>query len=141
MKPEGSSHFYQVSDVTPARELELSLIKHGNNYEHGRIGAEIANAIVVNRLGFADLILAEPAKGGKGLYSKDGRVVVQSRLLVNLPESWWKKVILRQFAQMVRKLNVDFRYTSGAKFLYAVLSFSDSRGITSLIAEVLPRRV
>ena len=141
LKPEGSSHFYQVSDVTPTRELELSLIKHSNNYEHGRIGAEIANAIVVNRLGYADLILAEPAKGGKDLYSKDGRVVVQSRLLVNLPESWWKKVILRQFAQMVRKLNVDFRYTSGAKVGYAVLSFSDRRGITSLIAEVLPRRV
>lgn len=139
LRPEGSSRFYRISDVTPLRELELFLIKYGNKYEIGRIGAEIAHAIIDKRFGCSDLILAEPAKGGKDLYSKDGRVAVQSRMLVHLPKSSWETEIQRQFEQMVKKLGVDFGYTRSAEVGYAVLSFSAANGITSLIAEVLPR--
>ena len=136
LRPENASRFYQVTSVQPLRELEMSLIRLGNNYEHGRVGAEIAGAVLTQKFGCPDVILAEPARGGKDLYSKDKSVVVQSRLLVYLPESWWRAEIQRQLKQMVRKLKVDFSYTSQAKLGYAVLSFIREGRIKALIAEV-----
>jgi hypothetical protein len=79
------------------------------------------------------------AKGGKDLFTKDGTVIAQSRLLAHYGQSWLNSQIQRHMKQMTRKLRVDFRYNRKAEVGYAVLSVLYVDEVKSLVAEIRPR--
>jgi len=84
------------------------------------------------------LVLEEPGRTGKDLYSIDRSVVVQARLARRIPPSMdW--LVEKEMMQMSGKLQSDFRWTKEAKVGYAVLSFYQFGRIRSLIAEVARR--
>jgi hypothetical protein len=130
------STMHLVRDVRPRRELEKLMLKHGNNYEVGRLGAEIAYTLLGQKFGIEDLVLNEPAKGGKDLQSSDLRVAVQSRLLVHYEPGWLEWIIRKELKQMVKKLRIDFGYTRKARIGYAVFSFLEDGELKSLVAQV-----
>jgi hypothetical protein len=70
-----------VNDIKLARDTERYYLIRGRKYDIGRIGAEIAFTIATRVLGLGDVVLSEPFKGGKDLYTKDREAVIQSRLL------------------------------------------------------------
>lgn len=136
----GVERAYLVNRIEPIRTLERQMLRHGLNYEIGRMGAEISYAIISKKFGCSNLVLSEPARGGKDLHSLDYAVAVQSRLLggYNQKTPEWK--IRAQLRKMIRKLKIDFWYTKRARVGYAVLSYWERGGIQSVVAEVIPVR-
>lgn len=120
----------QVVQVTVRRRLESAMLQSVATYAHGRLGAEIAYAIAVTNLGLRDVVLFEPSIGGKDLYTKDGVVMIQARLLTEpgpLQHDRLRRTIRNQVAQLIRKLEQDFIHNADAKMGYAILSFLDPR--------------
>lgn len=108
-------------------------------YAHGRIGAEIAYAAAIKQLGLRQLILSEPSAGGKDLYTKDGQVMVQARLLTKpgpLQPGRPRRTLRTHAGRMVRKLRQDFTYNREARVGYAVLSFLNPK-TDSVVATIL----
>ncbi len=128
-----------VEGIGPLRPLEQSMLRHGNNYEHGRLGSEIAYTILQRKFGHDDFVIMEPAKGGKDLFTRDGKAIAQSRLLVHYGYSWLNSQIQRHLKQMTRKLRVDFGYNRKAEVGYAVLSVLYGSEIKSLVAQIRPQ--
>ncbi len=129
-----------VESVKPLRKLEAEMVNHGSNYETGRLGAEIAYAIVGEKFGYKQSVLQEPARKGVDIYTRDRKVVVEARFIIKVEPDDLKTQIERDMMQMVRKLRRDFRYNSEAVVGYAVLSYLDGEYIRSLVAEVDPQR-
>jgi hypothetical protein len=69
-----------IRNATLNSELESQTAVTDSDYARGRIGAEIAYRLARARLGLNDLILEEPSRGGKDLYSIDRRIILQARL-------------------------------------------------------------
>jgi len=134
---------YQVEETKPLRQLERTIIQQGNKYDSGRIGAEIAYAVSKDKLGLKELVIVEPAKGGKDLYTKDGKVVIQARMLragdqpARRP---WSETLQYELNQMVWKLvKQDFPNNPLVNRGYAMLSYTDSADIIStVVLEVIP---
>jgi hypothetical protein len=135
---------YQIEGTKPLRMLERVIIQRGNKYDSGRIGAEIAYAISKCKFGLEEIVLVEPAKGGRDLYTRDGRAVMQSRMLrmTDQPFGRPRSEILRyELDQMIWKLTMqDFPNNPSARVGYAMLSYSDGADlITTTVLEVLHR--
>ncbi len=136
VEPGGIEKKFCIKNIRLLRPMERAIIKHGNYYENGRIGAEISYAIVRSKLGVDDLILNEPAKGGTDLYTQDRKILVESRLVAGAkPSRLWDQISL-DLGKMTRKLRTDFRYNPGAEIGYIVLSYVNSGRLNSLVAEL-----
>jgi hypothetical protein len=129
-----------VVDMALKRELERSLLAHGGKYDLGRLGAEIAYTIAVEVLALKGIVLREPSLGGKDLFSKDGQVVIQTRLLARTryeSTEQFKADLRGEMARLIRKLVQDFAYNSGATTGYAILTYvRGSQNPRSLIFEI-----
>ena len=129
-----------VRKVESVRELERSILKHGTNYSVGRLGAEIAYCVATRILGLRRVILNEPSRGGKDLFTLDNAAVIQSRLLTRTQfKAGQQRVfdIRRELQRMVRKLGQDFRYNPAAIVGYAIISYlTRTNEIQSIVAEV-----
>ncbi len=123
-----------VENTSLLRPTERAIVKHGNYYENGRVGAEISYAIVRRILGVDNLLLNEPAKGGTDLYTQDRKILVESRLIADTkPSRLWDQISL-DLAKMTRKLRTDFRCNPGAEIGYIVLSYVNRGRLNSLVA-------
>jgi hypothetical protein len=136
----GASQIYQISQVTLTRELEQSILESDSTYDIGVVGSEIAYTIGEKNLGLTGIQMPPVSQGGADLYTQDGTVVMQARMLAN-PLSLGdnlQTVLSGQLQSMVNKLNTDFQYHPGATTGYAVLSYVDpTTGVVkALIAEV-----
>jgi hypothetical protein len=126
-----------IGDVRLLRILEKRMEFQGTAYDHGRLGAEIAYAAAKDLLRRSDIVIAEPSRGGKDLYSKDGRVVIQARMLVRTRDftpSRRKSEVSRNLKNLLTKLNQDFHYNDSASCGLAVLTFVDGSGIIKIIS-------
>lgn len=112
------------------------MIDHADFYESGRIGAEITYSILKKKLGVNNLILNEPGRGGPDLKTTDNRVVAESRFLVEVKASDLEAQLLRDLAQMTRKLRREFRYNPKIELGYAVTSFLRKGTVKSFVIEV-----
>ena len=116
------------------------MVEAGSKYDHGRGGAEIAYTVATDRLGLKDVVLVEPSRGGKDLYTGDGRVVIQARMLTDrdvLSSSKLGDTLQAQFVDMVSKLKEDFRYNPLMTNGYGILSYVEDDGnVTTIIVEV-----
>lgn len=128
--------------VKLVRILEQRMEQMGTAYDHARLGAEIAYTAASELLKLEGITLFEPSRGGKDLYSKDGRVVIQARMLVRTREfapTPLKDELSRNLKNLLAKLEQDFRHNASAKFGLAVLTFLDHKGTLKLISYLKAR--
>ncbi|MDA4119380.1 MAG: hypothetical protein OK436_02225 [Thaumarchaeota archaeon] len=130
-----------VPDISAVREAECLLIEHGRKYQLGRIGAEIAYAIANRILHLNEVVLNEPSRGGKDLFTRDGLVVIQSRLLTRTLVTGKGEPLLtirRELSRLIGKLSQDFEYTPEAEKGYAILTYlTKSLGVRAIVVELL----
>ena len=96
-----------VLDVIPRRSMEWKMLDHGNAYDHGIIGAEVAYAIASRMLMTDQLLMREPAMGGSDLVSRDGSTAVEARMLAGVSQkdsTYFKTEVRPHMQQMVGRL-------------------------------------
>ena len=131
-----------IDSVKLSRRLEQVMLLNGSSYDQGRIGAEIAYLCGVSFLRLRNLIIEEPSKGGKDLYTSDRTVSIQARMLREAPSRRSGNVISAELLNLVRKLGQDFRHNPAMRFGYAILSFvSLENEIKTLVLRVPNRGV
>jgi len=138
----GASQVYQISQVTINRELEQSILKSDSKYDIGIVGTEIAYTIGEKNLGLTDIQMPAVSQGGADLYTQDGTVVMQARMLANpldLGDNL-QTVLGGQLQSMVAKVTEDFPYHPSATTGYAVLSYVDpASGVVKTLVAVVQR--
>jgi hypothetical protein len=115
-----------ISDVNLQSSSDKFVLSHGSNYDLGRLGAEVAYTIAKEILSLKDTVLNEPSQGGRDLFTKDGKVVIQARLLARTKYESTEDLsrdLRRELAKLVRKIDQDFRFNSAASVGYAILSY------------------
>jgi hypothetical protein len=143
----GVSQTWQISQVTLNRQFETNLLDSSSNYAHGRLGAEIAYAVAIDRIGLTDVVMGEPSQGGPDLWTQDGGTVQEARFLtssagasLNGPDAL-NELLETQLTQMVNRIsNTDFITNPTAIVGYAILTYLDGSGnLHTLVLEVLKR--
>ncbi len=139
---DGAYRVYSIDEVNPLRQLEHDMIDHGSTYDLGRIGAEIAYTVADRKLNLKNIILEEPSRGGKDLYTADRQVVIQARMLADpndLAPAKLKSTLGGQLSDLIGKLKEDFDNNHSAHIGYAILSYLDpsTKVVTTIIVEVL----
>ncbi len=136
----GVSKVFQIDKVSLLRQVEQDMRDSSSNYPHGRLGAEIAYT-VAGKLGIKGVVLQDPALGGADLFTKDGLVVIEARMLTDTdgaPMPQIRAELRDQLNQMLGRLNSDFGYYKSAKTGYAILSYLDAQGsIRTIVLQVL----
>jgi hypothetical protein len=140
VKVDWAGRAFFVKKVTPRRGLEAMMVQHADFYETGRIGAEIAYSILKDKLEMKNLILNEPGRAGPDLRTRDGRVLAESRFIIEIAPDEQSAQISRDLAQMTRKTRREFRRNPEAEVGYAVISFLRDANINSMVVEVASRR-
>src|SRR5437867_1803789 len=139
--PGRYSAAYAIDDIEFVRNLEKTMLQNGNTYDAGRLGAEIAYVVATSKLGLKDLILVEPSKGGRDLYTRDGTVAIQARFLtVRLPANQLKPLIQNALFDLSRKLQEDYKNQDKMIRGYAILSYVDTDGTVKIIILEVPRQ-
>ena len=116
------------------------MLYHGSTYVVGRLGAEIAYVIADRKLGLKDIVLEEPSKGGRDLYTRDNTVAIQARLLVNIPPDQLEKTIQGELFSLREKLRQDYANQPDMRDGYAILSYVDTDGMVRTIILEVPRQ-
>jgi len=137
----GVSEIYTLDKVDVLRQTENSILSSGESYPVGRVGAEIAYTVAAQKLGLTDVVLNDPAQGGADLFTKDGKSVIEARMLsstTGATQDQLTKVLLPELNSMVGRLNSDFKTYPPADHGYAILSYLDEHGvIKTIVLEVL----
>ena len=131
---------FLVRDVRPHRNLEQMLVQHADCYETGRVGAEVAYSILKTKLGICDLVIHEPGRGGPDLQTRDGRILAESRFIVQVEPSQLESQVLKDLAQMTRKTRREFRRNPDSEVGYTVITFFEAGKINSLAIEMASPR-
>jgi len=117
------------------------MLRNGATVDAGRIGAEIAYTVCTRELGLKDVVLVDPTRVGPDLFSKDGKVVVQARMLT-ATEEWdsvtVKREVQTQLKDLVRQLARDFRRTPNPTTGYAVLTYVDNDHMIKTVVFEVP---
>jgi hypothetical protein len=98
---------YQIDNVVMVRNLEKAMFAGGSSYDRGRIGAEIAYVIADKNLGLKNIVLEEPSKGGRDLYTQDNTVAIQARLLRDFTQGSREQLIQQALFDLSDKLQQD----------------------------------
>jgi len=137
---KGISDVFLVDRVELLRDHEKVLVSSGRNYHIGRVGAEIAYTIALQKFGCENLVIEEPAKGGTDIHSRDLRVAVEARLMSHIRPATLGFEISRQMERLSHKVRSDFRRTPAATVGYAIFSYVEFGEIRSIIAQIMPER-
>ena len=125
-----------IDSVVPNRELERTMAYHGSSNDVGRIGAEIAYSVAKEKLGLKDVLMNEPARPGTDLFTKDGKVVMQARMLQRTADETSGQMgtdVETQLMALIGQLGIDFKNHTEATAGYAILSYIDSDGVIKTI--------
>lgn len=138
---KGQVNAFEVESVDPNRQLEKAMMVSASTYDLGRLGSEIAYTVGKQNLGLGDLVIAEPSRGGPDLYTADGNVVIQARMLTvtehDKSPQQIQAAIGSQMADMNRELKTSFRITPSAKVGYLILSYLDPQdNIKTIVLQV-----
>ena len=124
------------------RQLEKTMLASGSEYDLGRLGAEIAYTIANEKLGLRDVVIVEPSQRGADLFTKDGQVVMQARLLRSTQYADPKDlgvIFQSQLADLAEQLKVSFKLNPSAHTGYVMLSYLDNQGNIRTIVVEAPR--
>ena len=126
-----------VADVRILGSTELSVFSHPSTYQCGRLGAEVSYLISTSKLGLRDVVIEEPASGGRDLHTKDGAVSIQSRLLNEVAPEILAPAAQIEMYKLVSKVKQDFLFNETMKRGFAILSLkSGRRSLQSVVVEV-----
>jgi hypothetical protein len=120
------------------RETEREMLRSRYRYPHGRLGTEIAHAISSRELGFHDLVLNDPAKGGPDMTAENGEVLFENRLVVitvAMGPKACEQQLLFQIDRLKRRVQSDLAYYRKAKRGFAILTYLNLRGLRSMVLE------
>jgi hypothetical protein len=130
---------YQIDSVVMVRDLEKAMLEKGGTYDLGRLGAEIAYAAGDKELGLSNLVIEEPAKGGRDLYTQDNTVAIQARLLTDFTGSTRETLVQHALFDLADKLQEDYQNQSQMRDGYAILSYLGADGTLKTIILEVPR--
>ena len=129
-------------EVRIRRRLERAMLVDGSSYDHGRLGVEIAYSIMRRLCHTGEFVVPEPSRGGKDLYSTEGRTIVQARLLYDFRQfrpHTIEEVLLAQLKSLLRKLGQDFAYNPKASAGFAALSYVNrDSGLRTILVQRRP---
>lgn len=138
---QDASRTLVVANVEARRHSERAMLEHGRKYDLGRVGAEIAYAIATKILLLKQVVLNDPSKGGKDLFTRDETVVIQSRLLARTQYERLDELqseLRSQLKKLCWKIRQDFEFNRKATKGYAIISYvTASRRVRSIIVEYL----
>jgi hypothetical protein len=114
----GVSAAFKMNQVNLVRPIENVILKVGSTYDVGRLGAEIAYTVAMQKLGLDDTVIVEPSQPGVDLYAPRNKTVIQARLLVHT--SYAKPANIDDLVQiqlfdMLRSLKRDFKRIPSAQ--------------------------
>lgn len=136
----GTSQISTISQVEILRQTENYILSSAQAYPVGRVGAEIAYSVATGKLGIQDVVLQDPALGGPDLFSKDGKVVFEARMLsstTGATPDQLRAEVGPQLDQMISRLRSDFAKVTTADTGYAIISYMDGQGnVQTIVAEV-----
>lgn len=138
----GTTSAFEINSVKLNRPLENIMLNGGTTYDSGRLGAEIAYTIAKEKLGLEDVVMNEPSQTGTDLYTTDGQVVIQARLLTATQEFASDGVQIavdRQLVDLISQLRQDFRDHAQATTGYAILSYVDNDNVVKTIVLEVPK--
>jgi hypothetical protein len=118
------------------RDFERRMLQSAYRYPHGRIGAEIAYSIATKEIGIGDLVLGDPSNGGPDMVTRDGRTVIEARLVAiteALKDTSKTRQIDFQSARLESRLKSDLAFYPSARSGYAFLSYLDHGNIHTLV--------
>jgi len=130
---------YQIDNVELVRDLEKSMLAGGSSYDAGRLGAEIAYVIADRDLGLKNVVLEEPSKGGRDLYTQDNTIAIQARLLRDFTGGSRDTLIQQALFDLANKLQQDYRNQPQMRDGYAILSYLDADGTLKTIVLEVPK--
>ena len=137
---QGYSRSLMIDSVVPNRELEKTMAYHGSMSDVGRIGAEIAYSVAKDKLGLKDVVMNEPARPGADLFTKDGKVVMQARMLQRTADASIGQIktdIETELKGLIEQLGTDFDNHHEVTTGFAILSYIDIEGsIKTIVLEV-----
>lgn len=128
-----------ITSVRLKRKFEQMILHHGSSYDVGRIGAELAYVCAVRFLGLKKVVMEEPSKGGKDLYTMGKQYSIQARMIKETPKRTLDQEIQTELLSLANKLLRDFRYNPKMVAGYAILSFQDSFGRLKTVITRVPR--
>jgi hypothetical protein len=138
----GYSRSFFIDDVGTVRSMEYEMGTQGSPSDGARIGAEIGYAVAIDELGLHDVVMIDPSQPGPDLYTGDGKVVIEARMLqrtVNEVGTAFDTDVRVQLTQMVQKVEVDFSQYPTAQTGYVVLTYVDNEMVIhTIVLEVLP---
>jgi hypothetical protein len=129
----------QIDNIEMVRDLEKGMLAYGGTYDLGRLGAEIAYVVADKNLGLKNIILEEPSKGGRDLYTQDNSVAIQARLLKDFTQDSRETLIQQALYNLSDKLQQDYENQSQMRDGYAILSYLDADGIMKTIVLEVPK--
>jgi hypothetical protein len=130
---------YQIDNVEILRDLERDMFANGGKHDLGRLGAEIAYVVADKSLGLKNIVLEDPAKGGRDLYTQDNSVAIQARLLTDFTKDSRETLIQKALYDLADKLQQDYRNQPQMRDGYAILTYLDSDGTLKTIVLDVPR--
>lgn len=126
-----------IDKVKIKRNLERQMLDAGSVYDQGRIGSEIAYLYAVRYLGLQSVVLEEPSKNGKDLYTMNKQSVIQTRMIKAARRDHFELSVQTELLDLIRKLGQDFRYNGEMIRGYGALSFVNRRNdIKTIVVEV-----
>ena len=137
----GASDIYTIRNVEVLRQTENSMLTSAESYAVGRVGAEVAYTVDTQKLGLTDLIMQDPSASGPDLFTKDGKVFVEARMLSQTSgasQAQLTKPLQTELQSMVGRLQSDFGVYKTASYGYVILSYLDQQGaVETIILKVL----
>jgi len=112
-----------VGSVRVTGRVERAMFQYGSSYDQGRIGSEIAYAYARRFLGLKELVIEEPSKHGRDLYTLDQLEAIQARMIRSVELSRLGEAIQTELLSLARKIGRDYSYNPEMQTGYAVLSF------------------
>ncbi len=130
---------YQIDNVVVVRDLEKAMLSKGGTHDLGRLGSEIAYVASDRNLGLKNVIIEEPAKGGRDLYTQDNSIAIQARLLTDFTGSSRDTVIQNALFDLANQIQKDYQNQPQMRDGYAILSYLDVDGTLKTIILEVPK--
>jgi hypothetical protein len=131
---------FQIENIAMQRDLEKAMLQHGSAYDYGRLGAENAYVIAVEKFGLKNLVIQEPSASGRDLYTQDNSVSIQARLLVNFKPAERISTMQNALLELAKKVQQDYEKQDQMVKGYAILSYVDSDGSLKAIILEVPKQ-
>jgi hypothetical protein len=130
---------WQVDNVVIVRAEEQEMFDRGSSYDIGTLGSEISYVAGDKQIGLKNLIIEEPSKSGRDLYTLDNTVAIQARFLKDFKGVDRQTKIEKALFNLAEKLQEDYQNQPQMQDGYAILSYVNTDGTIKMIILEVPK--